>query len=144
MRNKKIVVFINLLLLLLIIFNIVQAAPNTGKTVDDVNNIGNMPTTEIDKYYKEADEGTDPYINITDFNNSVSRITGVILVVLQVASIAGVIYAGVAYMIASPDSKADIKKRLIHLAIGMIIVFGASTVVGLVTGTFKDVFKELI
>lgn len=144
MRNKKIVVFINLLLLLFVIFNVIQAAPNTGKTVDDVNDIGTMPKPEIDKYYKEAEEGTDPYINITYFNNSVSRITGVILVVLQVASIAGVIYVGVTYMIASPDSKADIKKRLIHLAIGMIIVFGASTVVGLVTGTFKDVFKDLI
>ena len=80
----------------------------------------------------------------TNFNNALYKIWGVILVVLQVAAVAGVIFAGVRYMFASADSKADMKKSMIHLVIGMLIVFGATTVVGFVTGTFKEMFSTLL
>ena len=69
---------------------------------------------------------------------TVSRVWGVILTVLQVAAIAAVVFAGVRYMFASADSKADIKKQMIWLVIGAILVFGASTVIGFLTGTFKE------
>lgn len=142
MKNKKIILIVNIFLMLVFVFNIVQAVEKTGKSYNDVNNIGSMPRTEIDNYYNEAENGVN--VNITKFNASVSKITGVLLLVLQVASIIGIIYAGISYIIAPPDGKADIKKRLGHLAIGMIIVFGASTVVGFITGVFKDVFENLI
>ena len=76
--------------------------------------------------------------------NSISNVWGIILTVLQVAAIAAVVFAGVRYMFASADSKADLKKGLIHLAIGMVIVFGASSVVGFVTGAFDDIFSNLM
>ena len=72
---------------------------------------------------------------------SIGAVWGIILTVLQVAAIAAVVFAGVRYMFASADSKADLKKGLIHLAIGMVIVFGASSVVGFVTGAFDDIFR---
>lgn len=69
---------------------------------------------------------------------TVSRVWGVILTVLQVAAIAAVVFAGVRYMFASADSKADIKKQMIWLVVGAILVFGASTVIGFLTGTFTE------
>lgn len=69
---------------------------------------------------------------------SVNKVWGVILTILQVAAIAAVVFAGVRYMFASADSKADIKKQMIWLVVGAILVFGASTVIGFLTGTFKE------
>lgn len=70
--------------------------------------------------------------------NSISNVWGIILTVLQVAAIAAVVFAGVRYMFASADSKADIKKQMIWLVIGAILVFGASTVVQLITNFADD------
>lgn len=69
---------------------------------------------------------------------TIGRVWGTILMILQVAAIAAVVFAGVRYMFASADSKADIKKQMIWLVVGAILVFGASTVIGFLTGTFKE------
>lgn len=74
----------------------------------------------------------------TNAVKSVNKVWGVILTILQVAAIAAVVFAGVRYMFASADSKADIKKQMIWLVVGAILVFGASTVIGFLTGTFKE------
>lgn len=70
--------------------------------------------------------------------NSISNVWGIILTVLQVAAIAAVVFAGVRYMFASADSKADIKKQMIWLVIGAVLVFGASTVIQLITNFADD------
>lgn len=69
---------------------------------------------------------------------SIGAVWGIILTVLQVAAIAAVVFAGVRYMFASADSKADIKKQMIWLVIGAILVFGASTVIQLITNFAGD------
>ena len=107
----------------------------SNSVVGDLSNQGGIGT--------EANT-TDHKKRYTKFNNALYKVWGVILVVLQVASIAGVIFAGVRYMFASADAKADLKKSMIHLVIGMIIVFGASTVVGFIIGTFKEMASPLI
>lgn len=121
----------------------------TGKNVNDVTPLGSNTLDETSGVIGElphmggsGTEGGDA--RYTNFNNALYKIWGVILVVLQVAAVAGVIFAGVRYMFASADSKADMKKSMIHLVIGMLIVFGATTVVGFVTGTFKEMFSTLL
>lgn len=89
-----------------------------------------------------GDFSSDMQVNADTSTNTigtVNRVWGVILTVLQVAAIAAVIFAGVRYMFASADSKADIKKQMIWLAVGAILVFGASTVIGFLTGTFNAI-----
>lgn len=68
----------------------------------------------------------------------IKRVWSSLILVLQAASVAGIIFAGVRYMFASAEIKADIKASMIHLVIGMVIVFAASSVVGVVTGTFNN------
>lgn len=124
----------------------------TGNNINDVKGLGESVLSETSGVIAElpnkggsgTETGSEAYGRYAKFNNALYKIWGVILVVLQVASIAGVIFAGVRYMFASADAKADLKKSMIHLVIGMIIVFGASTVVGFITGTFKDIFKPLL
>ena len=73
---------------------------------------------------------------------SINKVWGIILTILQVAAIAAVVFAGVRYMFASADQKADIKKSMVTLAVGAILVFGASTVIGILTGVLKDVYVQ--
>ena len=116
----------------------------TGKNVSDAdelgeNALGTGALNEINKNFSNG-AGSGRY---SKFNSAKSNIWGVLLTVLQVASIAGVIFAGVRYMFASSDSKADMKKSMIYLIIGMVIVFSASTVVGITTRTFNDIVSPL-
>ncbi|MBR6613705.1 MAG: hypothetical protein IKK84_02950 [Clostridia bacterium] len=48
--------------------------------------------------------------------------------VVQVIAVAAVVFAGVRYMYASAERRADIKKGLSYLAIGAVFVFAAATV----------------
>lgn len=70
---------------------------------------------------------------------SIQNAWGIILTILQVAAIAAVVFAGVRYMFASADSKADIKKQMIWLVVGAILVFGATTVIKLITNVASDI-----
>lgn len=79
--------------------------------------------------------------NTTDSRTikSIQNAWGIILTILQVAAIAAVVFAGVRYMFASADSKADIKKQMIWLVVGAILVFGATTVIKLITNVANDI-----
>lgn len=67
-----------------------------------------------------------------------NRVIGTFVVLFQVLSLAGIIIAGIRYIYSGASAKASLKKGLIGVIIGCIIVFGASTVTGLITGTFND------
>ncbi len=75
----------------------------------------------------------------TSLVGSVNKIWGVVLTVLQVCAIGALVFAGVRYMFASADQKAELKKSLGILAVGAILVFGASTVVSFLTGAFNEI-----
>ena len=76
-------------------------------------------------------------------SNGIVRVTGniwqTVIVVIQVLAVAAVVFAGLRYMFASADQKADIKKQLIILVIGAVLVFGASTVLGIISNVTKEV-----
>lgn len=71
--------------------------------------------------------------------SAINRVWGIVLTILQVASVAAVVFAGVKYMFASADQKADIKKSLGILALGAVLVFGATTVIQFLTTTFTEI-----
>lgn len=86
----------------------------------------------------------------TDFNqiqggSEINSVTGTarniwstIALILQIAAIAAIVFAGVRYMFASADTKADIKKQMVILVVGAVLVFGASTVVQFITGITNE------
>lgn len=61
-----------------------------------------------------------------------------VLFLIQIASVAGIIFCGIRYMYSSADRKADIKAGMIPLVIGIVLVFCASTVAQFVVKVFTQ------
>lgn len=68
----------------------------------------------------------------TEVTTPISQIWGNVSYLVQILAIGCVVFAGVRYMFAAPDKRADLKKGLIYLAIGSILVFGAVEIIQLV------------
>ena len=62
---------------------------------------------------------------------SILKVWGTVLLILQILSVAAIVIAGIRYMFASAEGKADIKKQTIGLMVGAVLVFGASGIIGL-------------
>lgn len=65
-------------------------------------------------------------------DTTVKKVWNSVALILQILAIAAVVFAGVRYMFASADSKADIKKSMGILAVGAILVFGATTIINFI------------
>ena len=91
-------------------------------------------------------------ISANDIDNKISggtaanEITGAarniwntVVTIVQILAVAAVVFAGLRYMFASADQKADIKKSMGILAIGAVLVFGATLVLKLVAGAANSV-----
>ena len=87
---------------------------------------------------------SNPY-NPGSVNSQVATTTknawATIRVIVQIAAVACVVFAGLRYMFASSDQKADIKQGLIYLAIGAVLVFGATTIIGFVADSAVQILK---
>lgn len=75
----------------------------------------------------------------SDIKAPVSRITNTLILILQVLTVGGIIATGVRYMFATTDAKADIKKTIPFLIIGIIIVFAGPSVIKFITDVFNEV-----
>jgi len=73
--------------------------------------------------------------------NTAGAIWNTIITIVQILAVAAVVFAGLRYMFASADQKADIKKSMGTLAIGAVLVFGASTVLKFVSTASNQVLN---
>lgn len=71
--------------------------------------------------------------NATNPSNTVqklgSNIWGTVILVVRILAFAAIVFAGVRYMFASADQKADIKKGLVYLVLGAVLVFASTYLV---------------
>ncbi|MDD2627642.1 MAG: TrbC/VirB2 family protein [Clostridia bacterium] len=99
----------------------------------DVNvNVSNPELKEPDKEVLSPDTNFLQKMG-TNFWNNFSFI-------VQILAIASVVFAGVRYMFASADQKADIKKQTIMLVLGAILVFGAVNIMEIIGGALTGIF----
>ena len=73
--------------------------------------------------------GTQTISKVYDISNSAWNTAKT---VIQVAAFSGIIIAGISYMFSSAEAKADMKKSLGYLIVGLVLVFGASVVVDII------------
>ena len=71
--------------------------------------------------------------DIDSVSSLAKNIWSTVAVVLQILAVAAVVVAGVRYMFASADQKADIKKQTVILIVGAVLVFGATTILSFVS-----------
>lgn len=74
-------------------------------------------------------KGQDADPNVTGV---VGRVWGTVILIVQVLAVAAVVFAGLRYMFASADAKADIKKQTVILVVGAVLVFGATFIIDLI------------
>lgn len=77
---------------------------------------------------------------IEKITNLGGKIWGTISVIVQIAAIAAIVFAGVRYMFASADDKADIKKQTVILIVGAALVFAAVPIAKFIQDTAKQIF----
>ena len=119
MKIKNLIVIGVVALLIILCFNNIFAFNDF--TVENVNKV------------EGSVEGMDTA------NNAVRGIWGTVLLVLQICAVAAFVLAGVRYMFAAPDAKADIKKQTVGLVVGAILVFGATFVIDFLVNIVKDI-----
>ena len=69
----------------------------------------------------------------TDVIDAAKGVWNTAATIIQILAVAAVVFAGVRYMFASADAKADIKKQTVILIIGAVLVFGATAILQLVS-----------
>lgn len=119
---KKIAIFFTIFLTLTIILNFTQVFAFNSFNVSNVNSDAVGTTKGMDVA-----------------NNAVKRIWGTVSLILQILAVAAVVIAGIRYMFASADAKANIKKQTIFLIVGMILVFGATFVIGFIVKITSEI-----
>ncbi len=77
----------------------------------------------------------------TTIRNTVGNAWSTVVTIVQILAVAAVVFAGLRYMFASADQKADIKKSMGTLAIGAVLVFGATTVIRFIGTATNQVIK---
>lgn len=95
-----------------------------NRIVKDIKANPNYNSSGI-TFAEVPDSGDDVINNLTNLTDS---IWATIITIVQAVAVGCVIFAGLRYMYASADKKADIKKGMVYLAIGAIFVFATSSV----------------
>ena len=75
---------------------------------------------------------------ITGITGVANNIWATVAAIVQILAVAAVIIAGVRYMFASADTKADIKQQTIILVVGAILVFAAVPILQFVQRIAED------
>lgn len=75
----------------------------------------------------------------TELDDTLYKVVSTIVLILQIAAMAGVVITGVKYMYAGAQDKAKIKQTLIWLIVGAIFVFAAPKVIQFVIDAGNNV-----
>lgn len=85
----------------------------------------------------------------TTGNDSVSQVTDLagkiwntVSIIIQILAIAAIVLAGVRYMFASADEKADIKQQTIILVVGAALVFAAVPIAKFIQNVANSTFGQ--
>lgn len=119
MKKKKMII-ISLTILLAIVFIVPQyiyASDPIGSLITDMGSANTMPTGS------------------TKFKNIINSVIKIIQVAGSGISLIVVTMLGVKYMMASAQEKADLKKSIVPILIGCVLLFAGANLVGIIADT---------
>ncbi|MEG1990107.1 MAG: hypothetical protein RR144_03825 [Clostridia bacterium] len=103
--------------------------------------IGAMFFYTADTIYKFSTNQFVTITNATGFEAISGSIWLTVTVIIQILSIAGIIAIGLKYMFSAADTKADIKKDLLPMVIGLVIIYALSEVLPFIEKISDEMFK---
>ncbi len=71
----------------------------------------------------------------------INKVLGVVTVLIVTAAIILLIMKGVSFMQAAPEGKAEIKKQLIAIVVGGVIIFGINTIIQTIITVSTNIIK---
>lgn len=75
-----------------------------------------------------------------DAVGAINKVLGVVSILIVSAAIIIIMIKGVSFMQAAPEGKAEIKKDMINIAIGGILIFGINGIVGIIINIASKMF----
>ena len=75
-----------------------------------------------------------------DAVDAINKVLGVVSILIVSAAIIIIMIKGVSFMQAAPEGKAEIKKDMINIAIGGILIFGINGIVGIIINIASKMF----
>lgn len=76
----------------------------------------------------------------TDTTDAVNKVLGIASMFIVSAAVIVVIMKGVSFMQAAPAGKAEIKKQMINIVVGGVILFGINGIVGIIINVASKMF----
>lgn len=81
------------------------------------------------------------YDTNADVLKPVKKVFSTVYTIFQIIGLGGVVYTGVKYMYAGAEDKAQIKKSLIMVVIGVIFLFAAPAIIDFIAKASKTTLK---
>ena len=79
-------------------------------------------------------------VKVGDAVGAINKVLGVVSILIVSAAIIIIMIKGVSFMQAAPEGKAEIKKDMINIAIGGILIFGINGIVGIIINIASKMF----
>lgn len=118
LNSKKVLKIVAVILLVMLAFTVIQ--PVFADTIDPKTITGDVKSVEVSGIQGIANK-------VATIIRNVAIVVGVIMLMI----------IGVKYMLGSAEEKADYKKSLMPLVIGILIVMFASTIVSFILSVAK-------
>ena len=133
---KKIYVIIPLIVLVLMQLSAVKGREIELKKIE-IKGIESRGTSDLNLYAlgKEINN-----VKGGDAVDAINKVLGVVSILIVSAAIIIIMIKGVSFMQAAPEGKAEIKKDMINIVIGGILIFGINGIIGIIVNIASKMF----
>lgn len=133
---KRIYVIILLIVLALMQISVVNAREIELKKIE-IKGIESRGTSDLnlDALGKEINN-----VKGGDAVDAINKVLGVASILIVSAAIIIIMIKGVSFMQAAPEGKAEIKKEMINIVIGGILIFGINGIIGIIVNIVSKMF----
>ena len=133
---KKIIIIIPLIVLVLMELSAVKGREIELKKIE-IKGIESRGTSDLnlDALGKEINN-----VKGGDAVDAINKVLGVASILIVSAAIIIIMIKGVSFKQAAPEGKAEIKKDMINIVIGGILIFGINGIIGIIVNIASKMF----
>lgn len=128
-------------IILLIVLVLMQLSAVKGREIElkkiEIKGIESRGTSDLnlDALGKEINN-----VKGGDAVDAINKVLGVASILIVSAAIIIIMIKGVSFMQAAPEGKAEIKKDMINIVIGGILIFGINGIIGIIVNIASKMF----